>query len=601
MSNKIFSFIIQWLPIPLVLVLLWYFLFSYRFAFNYETEINDHYLLAFAFPYIGGLVLANILTPLSVKKLCWLVFMMAISGYLFLSKYFAFGNEYFFVCAVIFLSGSGLLFIKNPTPIYTIIGFILVLYFFQMYTGIGQWWDIRASEPNIMALSIKGTLENSGVFACYLVVHFPMLYYFFYGIQNRLKTIKQAAWPLGILSFLLVVVPAVFLVIETKSRTAIVALLITALAAVFLLFGKLAMQTVKRMSKPWLIGIICLVGIGMVAGGYYLFLLKRMSAMGRLMKLRIASEHITDNFFTGTGIGRFSWYYPQWQVDYFKNTSRPPLDYFLSAGESYIIFNEFLQWFLTVGMLGSLSTILLGWYFFNAKSVTHNVLFRVLKLTVIAILACGLSAYPLHINYFLLLLAICFFTVCGLKDTGSFLPRLKGFGIGFSLAVCVVLGLASKKGIEAFFALRQWESKEIEYSSTFSEKPEGTIFEKLGDNGKLLTVYGAMLAEDSATISGSISILETALKFHFSRKTLEELARANKRAGNYSKAIFYFEKIGHFLPNKFLPQKEIMNTYFEMKDTARAKKVAAKILQMPVKIRSWEVDSVKVQANRMLY
>jgi hypothetical protein len=318
-------------------------------------------------------------------------------------------------------------------------------------------------------------------------------------------------------------------------------------------------------------------------------------------------DHIADHFWMGTGLGRFTWYYPQWQAQYFIDHSKVPKDYFLSAGESYIIFNEYVQLFKEVGFIGCIVFILLLLHFFTSRSTTHKYLLFTAKLTVIAILACGFTSYPFHLNVFLLLLAFCFAVVFSLRENSSQLGRtvpIKNRLLNGALAggVVMLLGFTGYKGIDAYSVVRRWE---IIRNDNLLRPVEAKgqcapLYYVLRTDGKFLTEYGEWLAQDSANGSKAIAVLEEAKLFFLTRQTMETTARAYVAMGNYPAAIDNMKWLGHFLPNKFTPKYELLKLYQQQKDTANVKKTALEILDMHVKIPSAEVDRIKSEASLLI-
>ncbi|GAB3431240.1 O-antigen ligase family protein [Niabella aquatica] len=639
-----------------------FFMFHYRFAFNYETEINDHYYLVFSIPFLLLVLVLNTLGnpgAVSLKKILWLLPVIAICLLLLFSNKYSFGNEYFVVLVSVFFLSSTVALTKNKKVLYGIITVIIATFFFELYTGLQQWLEAK-SYGDHTALAIKGTLQNSGVYACYLVVHLPMLSHLTPQAPLRAErgsclrpifTRRRQVRCLLLLHWLRIILPlAAFvlsglLIYHTQSRTAYIAFFITVAGWAFSRYGSIIGQKLKPLPKAL---IVC-TGLGMLAltafAGYYLFGLKKMSAMGRLMKTEIALQHIADHFWTGTGIGRFAWYYPQWQAQYFKETPLPPQDYFLSAGESYIIFNEYLQWFPTVGIIGAIITIVLLVYFFKTKPATNNRLAAMLKLTAVAIMACGFTSYPLHINALLSLLAFCIvglfvlYTVEKGDPTTTGIPKLvtsppsplspspkgnlwtregwseikpgafpftgkkRSPALQYSLLIAcpLLLSATAYKGIVAYRAATLWQqAREDGTGQDEATKLYATLYSPLKTDGKFLTDYGTLLSADSVTCATAATLLQGAAQLHISRQGTEQLVQVYKKLNRLPEAIALQQWLCHFLPNRFLPRLELMQLYQAVGDSAKAKEVAADILAMPVKLPSAEVESIKHEAEKLM-
>ncbi|MFT3902996.1 MAG: O-antigen ligase family protein [Niabella sp.] len=552
---------------------------------------------------------------LSLKKILW-VSMVIISCLLLFSKYYSFGNEYFFVLVSVLFINVALGFISNKRFLYAIPVIIMAVWFIQLYIGMQQWLDAK-NYGDVIALVVNGTLQNSGVYACYLVVHLPFL-----GIFSSLfskERRKENIWShpilywVGIFLLPFLFILCCFLVYQTQSRTAYIALPVTITGWLFLKKRTWLLYKIKQQPR-----IIFFVGVGVIliiaaVVLNHLFEMKKMSAMGRLMRTEIALQHIADQFWLGTGIGRFSWYYPQWQVQYFKETPDPPKDYFLSADESYIIFNEYLQWFETVGIVGAGITFFLLICFFKAKSENHRPLLNTLKLIVVVIMICGFTTYPLHINTFLLLLAFCFVAVLKLSDSIPSIPLLKRKKTSLIknratcalrrafLALGILLwGLSGYKGITELIAAQQWQQMRDGYIPQIHiEERYAEWYIKLKDNGKFLTEYSIALTRNANNQLATKILTEAQLLF-ISRVSIEATAAAYSKQKDYLKAIDCWLWVCYYLPNKFVPKYELLKLYQSTNDIVNIKRVASTIITMPVKIPSVEVNKIKQEASNIL-
>lgn len=586
-----------------------FFVFHYQFAFNYETEQNNQYYLVLLLPLVSAhLVLSFLDKEVVFTKgvLLWLSAVTLFCSLLLFSNYYSFGNEYFFVLISVFFISGGLYFTKHPVCIDVIIALILSIYVFELYSGVLQWAENRYNSDT--ALSVKGTLENSGVYACYLVVHLPLLNF---ARENLIAKISKRYALTVLITFLLLLSISILLIYQTQSRTAYISLFVTITAWMLHKYGQKMWRKVKQLF--WIVSIsmclMVLVALSMVLS--YLFYMKKMSAMGRLMKTEITLQHIADQFWMGTGIGRFTWYYPQWQAAYFKNASNPPKDYFLSAGESYVIFNEWLQWFKTVGVLGSVATMLLLICFFRAKSAAYGSLFNTLKLTVVAVMACGFTSYPLHVNAFLLLLGFCFAAVSVLSGKKN-IPRwqlvasskLLQASFHRVLLITIVLSVlvfTMVKGFSTYQAARQWQQIRF-VSSAYNNKIKqyAELYNNLKTDGKFLTDYGAQLMKDSIQRESAVSILKEGRSYFINRQATELLVEACAETGQNREAIDLQEWLCYYLPNKFSTQRRLLEMYQADNDSSNVKRIAHVILAMPVKIPSLEVDQAKAEAEQAL-
>ena len=546
-----------------------YFLFFYRFSFNFEVEENGHYLLLLFFSLAqvcrivfpasrGGLVQGRILDGLGSLTILAL--------YLLLGP----GNEY----ASVFLSlVIGFIFFFQAdvqTLIYLLYGFIPFLLI----------EIVLAAIQYCQGLPVRGSLQNTGIFSIYLSLHIPLVFYAIY--KNKLPRIL-------LLLFLLF---SLGVILEEHSRTALISIL--------LIMASLMYERVNGISrKVWYVaapgGVILLSGLA-----WYLYSLKKLSAQGRLLMSNIAFKHITDQFWWGTGIGRFTWYYPQWQSAYFRDTSASPPHFYLSAGESYVIFNEYLQAFETVGVFGFIGCLLVLIAFFKTQSREYKDLLRAIKLTMVAILACGFTSYPFHVNIIFFLFVVCL--SIGFKISGKVMsPRFFRFSWAGSIAF-IFSGILFALALNQCAAVWRWQQIRSNTELPYGEKKIGysKLYPTLKNDGKFLTDYGAFLADSVADIAQSVRLLEEARQHFFSKQTIEALGYAYWKANDLPNAVACFEWENNYLPNLFGPKLMLMKLYKETGDTGRMRAIGRVIISTPPKIPSEEVNAIKYQAKEFL-
>ena len=586
--NKIIQYITAAVALCTVFVFYIYAAFFYRFAFNYETEINGQYFAAFIA--VSGLTIIGVLNIFrkdgnKVQYFGVIIITLLLLVPIFSDKY-SFGNEYWANVICVFILFACL--ISVPARVIAALPYFLVaMLLWQLWLAFEQMDGLSFdADP----LTVQGSLQNSGVFSCYLVIHLPLLYYVaFEQSVSGSELLRNVIKWLKIISILTIVVFIAFIIFRSQSRSAVIGIAAAILS--LCLFKQWAtLQTWLQRIPKWSIftGIGILI-LAAACAARYLFFLKKASAFGRAMKWEIAGSHIGDRFFTGTGIGRFSWYYPQWQAQYFATNTNPSGAYYLSAGESYIIFNEYLQLFETIGLIGFAGFMLLLYWFFKARSVQYARLLLAIKATMVVLLATGLTTYAFHVNVFLVLLAICFAITAVISHKRP--PAAEGVTIPillFMLCACT-----------AFTIYQQWKAAE-----TWNRVMEGNavvgheLNVLLRRDGKYLTEYGRRQSE-SGDPKAAVKTLEKARQYFISRNTIEALATAYERAGNHTEAIETRQWLCDFLPNKFAPRYELLKLYKKIGDTSGVRKVADIILTMPVKVPSDEVNRIKEEAKEI--
>jgi len=503
------------------------------------------------------------------------------------SDKYGFGNEYWTDILAVFILFACLLF--APPRILVALPYMLVLMLvWQLWLAFEQMDGLSFDAD---ALTLQGSLQNSGVFSCYLVIHLPLLYYlaFDQSVSGSGLLRKVVKW-LKIICFIMVVVFIAFIIYRSQSRSAIIGVVAAILSQCLFTSWSILKTWLQRIPKWAIFTSIGILILAASCAARYLFVLKKASAFGRAMKWEIACRHIGDHFFTGTGIGQFSWYYPQWQAQYFAANPDPSEAYYLSAGESYIIFNEYLQLFETIGLIGFAGFVLLLCWFFKASSVQYARLLLAMKATMVVLLATGLTTYAFHVNVFLVLLAICFAITAVITHKPMSIMR----GVMLPILMLILSAYTTFTIYQKWNAAESWNR--VRESGVVVARELNNV---LRGDGKYLTEYGQRQLE-SGDPKEAVKTLEKARQYFISRNNMEALAIACERVGNYKAAIETWQWLCDFLPNRFAPRYELLKLYKKTGDTTGVKKVARIILTMPVKIPSAEVDRIKEEAYKMV-
>jgi hypothetical protein len=583
MTKKILSFLAP----AIMLLLVTYLSFIDRFAFDFELGQSQHYeLLALSSLLLIVYVLISL--PNLLQQSGRIIFCsLVLTGCCLDSS-----NAYLNTVAIILV--LSILIRGAPTKLLSLSFFYSNLLFLLVQCGIAL---VQYFQDDTMT----GSFKNTGVLAIYLSTVTPSLLFVFGLTQPRKKRIPAF---LGSLLFIVVL----FIVGKNQSRTALISLVL--IAAV--LFFYHVQNRYKSLGRQISIKIKVVYFLGMALGFFavivYSSSIKQMSAAGRVLLNRIAIRHIGDHFWLGTGLGRFTWYYPQWQSDYFLHNPGESLR--LSAGESYIIFNEYLQLFETIGFFGIIPFIgILAW-FFTTRSTQRSEL-AVLKLTVVAILACGFTSYPLHVNVVFFYFILCFCLAFRLDERTGYLagviricsgPAKISKKIRIGVLIICLLGFAycMPGVIRREVAADSWQ-KTKEASLTYSSQKYmyTNIYPILQEDGKFLTDYGIFLLDDSLEAPDALAILVRAREKFISRESMMALGNAYWKVKDRQNAIACFNFVKNYIPYTFEPKYDLMRLYLESGNYSRARSMAAMIINTPAKIPSDKVTFIKKETLRM--
>jgi hypothetical protein len=562
-----------------------FFLFYYPFAFNYEVGITYHYYLIclYQIGLLAVLIMAKVFkysfSILDLFVLLWLLIFDLLL--LFKASPGPLSNEYASVCfivSVIYLITRVLAITLQDKAIRLLLltGFIIQLII------------VSVQLSNNELLNLIGTLENTGVFSSYLVMHVPLLYFIFFKLNNNRHS--EYKWILGVLFFVLSSYVLAISILNS-SRAAILVFIMLAIVILRLEVG-------PKHFKNWklLVGI-GIIGICIASALLNRFQYKILSTKGRLMQIDVCKEHLFKNLWTGVGLGKFSFQYPFWQAEYFCSKDNIPVDYFLSAGESYVLYNEYLQLFLELGCVGFSFGIIILVAYFRCKTIPNDHLMSYSKLTLVVILMYACVSYPFYCTFFLFLIAISIstaFSLGGQESLMNFKPfnRMVRSLIPFLILIFII---CSYKSFQVLISVVKFEKL---YGDYFKDPVEivneyAVLDKNLGSDGKFLLAYGEALMMDSATVGKGIDILERSKLYFTSYRTFNSTALGYIKMHSHKGAIDNFTFLSCLVPSEFYPKYQRALLYHAACDSMELRRVSEEILTMPVKIPSSEVDRIK--------
>jgi len=391
------NLIINSLPGILILVMLslLYYIFhtSYVFSFNFSYTVTPHYyifasaLLVFTLAEIVFIIKQK---SININYLDIFVLMVL---FVFFSLLFA-TNSLFNIHKETFCMGGVFLLVYlffRFLPINLIktyfVPVLILMFFTQLFIGFKQLYNFHNTDA--IHLQINGSLQNSGVYSIYLAIHIPLLVY--YAKKIGLTVLRR-------LLLILITVAVSILIYFTESRTSI--LVLACIAIIYL--SSITSSSLHKCRLHLFIACSFLL----ILGSYFLFSLKPLSALGRLLIWKISLVHSKEYFFTGIGYGEFHRNYPLWQIQYFQNISTGNIKEILVADESFIAFNEPLQWFVETGIVGFLAIAIIMFFIFR-RTFHSDEFCKTLQITVALIIISSLFSYSLHVNSITFLFVMC--------------------------------------------------------------------------------------------------------------------------------------------------------------------------------------------------
>lgn len=261
----------------------------------------------------------------------------------------------------------------------------------EVFRGIEQLYGWGVS--NHVLFKLTGTFFNPGPYAGYLAILLPISFHMMLQTPSD-NTSKQCTTEKGIYYFagicflsILIILPA------TMSRSAWLAALVSCgwVYAINRSIWKHIKIKKDKVSKKACFGIIITI-ILLLSIGWTLYLIKKDSADGRLLRWKVTCEVLSKHPLKGIGLGGFPAVYAQAQAIYFSSGNASEAEKLVAGCPKYA-FNEYLQIALEQG-LGGLA-IFVGWLvicsYYGIKNKLYGICGGLLALSVFAI-----SSYPLQ-------------------------------------------------------------------------------------------------------------------------------------------------------------------------------------------------------------
>lgn len=560
-------------------------------TFTSSVYSNEHKWFLVLLPLNTALVLLNfkriiykIRSSNSITVVCSIILLLFLSC----SPDYSFSNQHFSCLAISFLVFNSFLLVADSNEIENIVFVLFLVYLFELALGIYQLAMAFRFQTEV-SFSLVGTFTNSGVFACYLSVMLPIALYQFFYLKKRFKFISSYAITKKI-ALIIIILLTLIIIFLTRSRTALFSLSIIILGVIYFEFhAGFLFSSAKLIKKILLISFVVTI-----AAFISLLYFKKNSLVGRFQMSFISAMHVGGG---GTGLGKFTNYYPNWQSEFYKENSYPTI-FLHNVGENYVIFNEYLQLLAEVGILGFLLfSCFIFLLFFNRKSESRSI-HSVLQLTSFGILSCGITSYPLHVSALLFVLGFCAVALIKVNKY-KYLPKLplKNEMLSVVLMGCLVCTYVytSYLSCKRLTAINEWEiiSKNYTLSRTDSKSNYRRLLNVLQFDGKYAAQFGIYLSLDSSDCNEATMILEEANKRFTSRMTCEALINAYEKKGDNVQAIKHAEWVVNYLPHLFVPKYILLKLYIKVGQTGHAIGIARHILNTPEKVPSGKVSEIR--------
>lgn len=422
--------------------------------------------------------------------------------------------------------------------VYTILIAILYnLVLFEILVGTLQL--IKMTDSLTPTNIIRGNFYNTGPYACFLSVIFPIVLRMSSGISNN----KFQKWVgMGIVLCCAILIPA------TMSRTAIIACVIG---------GSIALSckwNLKRLGKTKLLitGVFCVI----IAGGIYL--IKKESADGRFLMWKVAAQAVMEVPPTGVGWTHVAGTYGEAQEKYFALGNGSEQEILVADAPEYV-FNEYFQIAIAYGPAVAIMTVALitGGFIIAVRNKNYG-----FAGSIAAVATVMFASYPLQFPLFAVTIALILI--------GGWLSSPSGI-ISFTATAIIVV-------ITCLF---------LTHSETRDVRNDFAVAHSLH--------RGRNYRKSNALLIGMLPQSADPMILNIIGKNYQSLGMGDS-------AEYYLQKSVNRCPNRLYPHYLLMQLYGDTSylNPAARQREARILLDMKEKIPSPAVEEMREEAKSVL-
>ena len=451
-------------------------------------------------------------------------------------------------------------------------------YFFP-YGSISGKASVLSGIAHPVGIAITGLFQNTGIFGGYAGIVSVGLYgvRLFWGRYNQLLT--------GLMLFSLI------LLVYSQSRAAWIGATggIGLLSLIFL-----QQKYGAKIRKPAIAAFGLSVPLAVLAGKW-LYLLKPVSATGRMYIWKISAQMLADNPLFGIGTDRFPSQYMYRQAAYFADCPNAPFAQI--ADETNVPFCEPLKIAIEQGVAGLafVSAILIALLipvFSNGKTREEACISYVFTAMLITLLVFSCFSYPFTYIQFHFLLIACMAVLSRYHTACRFTLRCNRSVLRFFIACMLVAGCIALTGIRYAVYMQRLNHTVTGFNIRQTEEilPALEAMETvLQANPVFLIVWSDWLFDNRA-YEKAIEKKHEALAYQVSYTTCLELGRCYDRLGETERALAYWELCARMIPSRFEPLYLQIESCHRNGMYSRADSLTTLILQKKRKVDTLRID-----------
>lgn len=499
-----------------------------------------------------------------------------------------------FFLTLYMLFGCSFSTIHGVSTIFKFIAFILLFLFFKL-TDIPNTKIISIAIVGISVLQaiygifqiigivnnnaifpIVGSFDNPAGFASCLSAGFAFCFTLF-GQKRHLNCIAFGA--------ILIIGISVVL---SQSRAGIISIFIV---TIIFLYHELN-NKLSQKRKKWILSSLLITSFLLLST---LIILKKDSAIGRLLIWETTIDMIAEKPILGWGNDSFRSQYMPHQADYFKN--HPNSRFELIADNVTHPFNEYLLLTVEHGIIGLVLLFILIFSVYRKRSEKSIVL----QLCILSVLIFACFSYPFRYPFIWLILAYCLAKLSNDSVKIYFQRKWKLYSIS-KIAIIFILIPYFYLLIKDFRFEYKWN--EIARLSLFGKteivRPQyKELNSEWNGNPLFMYNYGAEL-NYIKQYTESVLVLQKCAKYYNYYDVQMLLGDNYFKMKDWKKAETCYTNASLMCPNRFLPLSQLMNVYDSIGLNDEAIKIAYKIYNKPVKIKSTTVSGIRFKAKQRL-
>lgn len=469
-------------------------------------------------------------------------------------------------------------------------GGLLLASAYEVTEGIRQLSGVTLSGHRLFA--VTGTFYNPGPYSGYLAIVFPLCFFLLLKQKSISTYIKVFLWT-GILLLL-------SMMLVSMSRSAWVA---AAVSAIYVWMN--CRKTVPRLIACFRRNIRRNILIAIILFALFvllvvcLFLLKKDSAIGRILIWKISLSAILQAPLTGHGYQSFECVYGAAQETYFTTLPHRPVEAWVADTPEYA-FNEYLQLAMEWG-IPALCLAVCG-LAFSLRTWHRNGQYG-LAGSVIAVAVFAFTSYPLRIpgllSAILLLLITGWTTAFSLSRKRFFIPAIACI----ACAACSYCYREYRVAGRHEKALYIWYDGHKSYMRGDAGQALQTyipLYDDMQWNANYLLETGCCL-QQAGRYYESLHLLLTAETLS-SRVSILELIGANYQSiGCYEKAEEYFVRSSRRVPSRITPYYLLACLYAHPENyrPQEALRMIKEVLSRKPKVDSEVVRGIREEARKL--